>query len=242
MSMQDCLAATHALRERHNSLTCTVVYIGDEAPYARVDGTIRLDGEQQGVRLVADYELSIVVSEDFPASVPKVRLSDGAPATYPHVDSDGTLCLGVNGEIAMAMNNSAVPLIAFYDEVLLPNIYAIEYYRRYRVMPFGDRSHGSQGVLEFYREFFDVDDESAVCQLLRAAAFRSPYRRRGKCPCGSKLRATHCHANHIDQLRACVDKSILMDDLALVANAANITKIKSARESARLRLKGHRKT
>ena len=78
-------------------------------------------------------------------------------------------------------------------------------------MPFGERSHGSLGILEYFEEFFNVDAAVAVKMLAYAAA--GNYRGSDACPCGSRKQLWHCHGELMSNLMQTVGKEVLLNEM-----------------------------
>ena len=65
-------------------------------------GPYVLDATYNGVRLAEDFDLQLVVPDDYPAVLPKVKETSGQnDPGYEHLYLDGTLCLGVRGELLL---------------------------------------------------------------------------------------------------------------------------------------------
>lgn len=156
-------------------------------------GMVRLDAAREGRDyLVQDFPLRIIVSSDFPADLPRVFVEDQTLLEgYEHLMRDGSLCLGAPGEIALSLQ-SYPSLAWFMDEVVLGNLYAIEYNRIYGCLPAGERSHGAHGIVEAYYEMLGLEDFHAVLHILKCIHDKS-YRGHLECPCGSGLRGRDCH-------------------------------------------------
>ena len=157
-------------------------------------GDVRIDAVNEGYDyIVRDVPTRMIVPYDNPENIPKVWVEDKQMLEgYEHVFSDGSLCLGARGELALGLQRNC-SLVDFFEGVVVGNLYAIEYHRMYGCMPSGDRSHGSVGILEAYRELFEVDDSLAAIRLLAQATGNLKYRGHLACECGSGLRARDCH-------------------------------------------------
>ncbi|MBQ9317240.1 MAG: SEC-C domain-containing protein [Atopobiaceae bacterium] len=241
MSIREAFASAGSLWEQQPGLLRTIVCADEQPAVLRVDGVIRLDHEHNEVRLVADYDVSATISEGFPTDVPQLIVRNPDPSGfYPHAYEDGRLCLGVDGEMSLILARADNPSEAFFEEIVMPNLYAVEFFRRYRTMPFDDRSHGEVGVLEFYRELFNMDRDRAVLELLRIAAGKEGFRRRNRCPCGSGRQLGSCHAGAVEALRYNVGKNVLLSDCGIATSALGLTKALGAKDATRARLKEHR--
>ena len=140
------------------------------------------------------YEIEILIPQNFPATIPEARdLSERTKGfhTYPN----GTLCLGA--PLAVKITFSKTPtLLGFVNHCIIPFLYSFSYQIEHGELPFGDLSHGDEGRLEFYKEFFDINDQVAVVGLLRILA-DDDYRGHLECPCGSDSRIRNCHGDKL---------------------------------------------
>ncbi len=223
------------------NLINTIVFIGNEEPYLKAEGAVALDAEYEGVRLVARFDLEIIVPSSFPCDIPRVCLCDSSLSeVYPHAsEGDGELCLGVTGDILMRLASTTSPISTFLIEILRDNLYSVEYYRRYHAMPFGDRSHCSQGVLEHYVEFFDTNAGPSVVNLIRSSLGLVSYDRNHKCPCGSGKKALDCHGKAIERLKREVPREMLRRDYVQVLDSLGMTQAILAKDAARAKLRDH---
>ena len=48
-----------------------------------------------------------------------------------------------------------VTISDFIERYLLPYLYSYTYYKKYGKVPFGEREHGSFGIISFYKEYFE---------------------------------------------------------------------------------------
>ena len=169
-----------------------------------LEGTFPLDAEWDGIRLAEEFDLEITVWADFPCSVPEVReVSGHIPASYPHIYDDRSFCLGIYGELALALKNDP-SLAGFMNGPVTSYLYTALFFARYGRYPFGDRPHGAQGILEFYKEWFCTEEPRSVFRLMEFASERE-YRGHLNCPCGSGARIRNCHGA---QLRTLMEKPL----------------------------------
>lgn len=150
------------------------------------------------------YSLEIKLPSDYPASIATVyETADRIPRemdrhTYP---TTGALCLGVTEELWLTLKGDFsigtlldIPIRNF----LIGNCHIEEGLP----WPSGDRSHGSKGVLEFYREYLSIHDEAKLVRFLYDIVLNK-HRGHWPCPCGSGLILRKCHmdaARKLNQL------------------------------------------
>jgi hypothetical protein len=87
------------------------------------------------------------------------------------------------------------------------------YYEQEKRWPFGERSHGALGVVEFYAPLVGSRDPRVVKQFVEmiiAKKIRSTWR----CPCGSGHRLWACHGDVVRKLRSRIKRSAAVTSLS----------------------------
>lgn len=187
----------------------------DSADSARIVFRYRLNAEYDDIPLVEDFELEILVHKDYPNIVPKVfEVSHLIPLDYEHLYSDRSFCLGINGELLMQLHRNA-SLVAFIEGPVRSYLYSAVFHETYGRYPFGDRPHGSDGILDFYKERFDVEDEVSAYQIMVFIA-KGKYRGHLQCPCGSGIRTRNCHGDQLLSAINSFERETVILDLGLI--------------------------
>lgn len=147
-------------------------------------------------------------------SLPKVFEESGSiPEQFEHFYGDNSLCLGVAYELREKLHNHQNSFRYFFDEFVVGYLYSVAYFRRYGCHPYGDRSHGVEGIIEFYYERLGVRTIPQVVSLLTAVC-SSRYRGHLYCPCGSNKIWRHCHGEVVLQLLNSEFKGQMFHDLS----------------------------
>jgi len=169
--------------------------IAEDRKSTTLEGNYRLYAEHDGILLSEDYRLEIVVPSDYPLTIPTVFETSGRiPPDYEHKYENGALCLGIDGEIASSLSSDS-SLADFLEGYVRDALYSAKFFSRYGRYPFGDREHGSAGILAYYAEAFGVKSEEALGILECIAVGK--YRGHLECPCGSGLKGRDCHGKAI---------------------------------------------
>lgn len=180
-------------------------------------GPYSLDAAYNGIRLAEDFGLQLVVPDDYPASLPKVKEVSGViDPGYEHLYGDGTLCLGVCGELLLAQLKNP-SLVAFLDGPVRSYLYSYLFHERYGRYPFGDRAHGALGILQYYGELFGETNYLTTVKLLKAVCL-DEYRGHLSCPCESGLVARKCHGKIILELKRSGAMPAFSSDLMVIAS------------------------
>ena len=151
-------------------------------------------------RTVEDtYQIELRISNDYPESPPTAfEIENKIPKDFEHFMPDGSLCLGAPIEIRRKFFQHK-SLLRFINDQLVPYLFSYSYKRDHGETPFGELSHGGQGIREYYQDLFEVDDHIAVLGLLKVLADDS-YRGHFPCPCGGKSNLRRCHGQLLREL------------------------------------------
>jgi len=162
-----------------------------------VSGLFVMNAEYNGIPLYDEYEIEVDVSDHFPGEVPNVKCLGGdIPGSFEHFYDNGALCLGATCELYdfLAMKPS---LKSFIDEIVMSYFYTVSYYKRYGIVPFGERSHDIKGIEEAYMERYGVTDQDVLIELLLYMVGIQRYRGHTLCPCGSGKKIRNCHGSKL---------------------------------------------
>lgn len=144
------------------------------------------------IRMTGKFDLEIVVPGAFPLVFPRVReLSNCIDEYYPHQYTNGQFCLASDLELRMFFSQDT-DICSFIEKYVIPYLYTYRFYEEYGVYPYGERSHGTMGNLEYLKDLFQVDDWKQVLDIMLFVV-QSSYRGHLLCPCGSGKRIRNCH-------------------------------------------------
>jgi hypothetical protein len=216
----------------------------DECPF--VSGLLRFHVTYEGTTVETEYEMKILIPDSYPDKVPIAFETGGkVPADFHKMD-DGSLCLGAPLEVRMKFAQHRC-LLGFIKEQIVPYLFSHACWEKSGKMPFGER-HGAAGILESYKELFNVDDDLAALNLLRILADDN-YRGHTLCPCGSELKLRQCHGEDLLALRtyqskiefACDHTTSLMHVCRLNSDVVFETMAcKAVKKKARIRTRSRR--
>lgn len=117
-----------------------------------------------------------------------------------HVNGDGSLCVGVPEEVWLLLDGSYEPA-RFIEEAVTPFLLGIAYKLRGEKWPYGERSHGANGICEFYGEKFGTREPEHVIDVIDVLLSDAP-KGHWACPCGSRKELRRCHRDSVNELRA----------------------------------------
>lgn len=124
-----------------------------------------------------------------------------------HTYQSGALCLGVPEEL-WPKPGTAINLADFLNQHVRSYLVANTLVEEGQPWPFGERSHGHKGTLEFYAEKYGIDNPTAVMSLL-SYAIKTASKGHWNCFCGSGKRMRDCHPDTVHRLRENINQNIL---------------------------------
>jgi hypothetical protein len=156
-----------------------------------VRGLLSFSATFNGTTINDAFYILIVLPDDYPNSPPVVQETGGRiPADF-HQYGDRTLCLGVPVEV-YGRFKADPRLLAFVKTLVIEYLYGYAYQQKHGTLPFGELSHGCQGIREYYHHAFNTQDVQIVLALLKILADET-YRGHHACPCGSGKILRKCH-------------------------------------------------
>jgi len=156
-----------------------------------IRGVFSFSATFQGETIPDSFSVLIRLQDDYPDSPPTVQETGGRIPPDFHQYPDRTLCLGAPVEVWRRFKSDP-RLITFVETLVVEYLYGYAYFEKYGEMPFGELSHGAQGIREYYQELFGTDDAQIILALLKVMA-DGTYRGHHICPCGSVKILRKCH-------------------------------------------------
>lgn len=163
------------------------------------------------------FQIRMEIAAPLSEEVPTVwEVGGRVPRTADdHTFTDGSLCVEVP-EIWLVRPTQDKTLVKFLEGPLrnffLGHI-AVELGEEW---PFGERSHGSKGLLEAYQQMLGVDDPLSVIRFLRYLA-KDAIKGHLDCFCGSGEIIRRCHLNHVRNLQGTVRPQTAQQALERIA-------------------------
>lgn len=171
----------------------------DDPKYMYIRGILDFSGRGNGQLINDSFEIEILIPEAFPKEPPSTNEIGGRiPSTFHHYD-DGSLCLGTPLHIRMTFLQNPT-LLGYVQDLVIPYLFSYCYWKKFRRMPFGELSHGRKGIMEYYRELFNLKSDLVVIKLLKIIA-EDNYRGHHICPCGSGKIIRQCHGEIIRKIK-----------------------------------------
>jgi hypothetical protein len=189
-------------RERDEQIRCVQKKYANLDISWHIDGTCELKGwitfvaKFKGTKIKDAYKVCILIFSDYPRTIPQVWETKGRIKETFHRNPNKMLCLGTPTELRLVIAECQT-ILEFIERVVVCYLFGHSYWERTGKMPFGERRHGVRGELDFYREFFNVDNDDKGIRLLAYLAKGKRYSRNKWCPCDSSRRIRICHGRKI---------------------------------------------
>lgn len=179
-------------------------------------GTLSINHIYNDVHINEVFEITIQIDNDYPESIPSIIETSGKIRTsYPHCFVNKRLCLATELEQRICLEEKGIS--GWIEDFVIPYFFSYEYYKRYSVYPFGERSHGLRGILESYKELFKIEDNIDVYSVFEYA-IKHQYRGHDKCPCGSGKKVRNCHGELIQNIIHSKFYGLIIDDFKIYEN------------------------
>lgn len=143
--------------------------------------------------LQGERNIKLIVQKDFPNSIPEFYVFD-YPEHIEHVYKNGNVCLATIGEMIYFLNENP-SLTAFVDKFVNAFIYTLDWFKKYKVYPFGDRKHGYKGLFDYYLNDLKLTKEQYTKMIFMI--YENKYRGHLPCICGSGKKLRDCHGKYI---------------------------------------------
>lgn len=181
----------------------------------KISGVVKVNHIFNDERIIDEYNVVIQLNSYDQNKLPDVYERDGMiPRRFNHQFIDGSLCLATIGDQKLFFREGKA-LTDWYEAYVIPYFYSVSYFLEYNTYPFGDRKHGYLGILEFYKEKFDVSNLREAYLLLDFIV-NGVYRGHLKCPCGSEKRLRNCHKDIVQHYMNNEYIDILTEELMLI--------------------------
>lgn len=137
------------------------------------------------------YTLNVVIpisSDELPFVIDTARQ---IRQDYHHYNPNARLCLATDSQIRIRFIDG-FNLVEWMSEFVEIYYFSYEYYERFGIFPFGERAHGSWGIIQTYQDFLMAKDEVETYKLMHFIN-NQVYRGHHPCACGSKKPLRNCH-------------------------------------------------
>jgi SEC-C motif len=154
------------------------------------------------------YSIEVKIPDNYPIDMPIVKEVSGriAWSMNDHINGDGSICLFVSDERWRHFPPGA-RLIDFLNGPVRNFFLGLSLRRLGAEWPFGERSHGADGILESYYELLDTTETQVVRAYLHYLS-KKVIKGHWSCPCGSGKKLRNCHISVFEDVRKKIPPSI----------------------------------
>ena len=151
------------------------------------------------------YNLQILIPQSFPNDLPEIYELGSRITRSPdnHINPNGSFCLGSPLRLKLLLSKVKT-LEGFAKDCITPFLYA----HSTGGFLFGELSHGRVGLIEDYKDIFEVQTENAVISCLELTSLKLRIANKRKCPCSCGRRLGVCRLRtRISELRKIAPRS-----------------------------------
>jgi hypothetical protein len=183
-----------------------------------IKGTIFIEGDN----LKESYEIEIRLGTKYPSQIPYVKeIGSKIPTDFHHYQ-DGYLCLELPLRVWEIFRQDET-LLNFVDSLLVPYLFSYTCFKNTGKLPFGERRHDTNGILDDYKDRLEISDDLIIVDILRILA-EDIYRGHHLCPCGSKKKLRNCHGRILLDMKS-VGYNFMKDYLMILCELKNNKRI-----------------
>ena len=199
------------------------------AKHLHIGGALDVDVIVCDEHISNKYAIEIEIPNDYPASLPVVKeVSERIDKSYPHRYSDTSLCLATDVDMRVSLHPEYT-LAEYVKKFVVPYFASYEYYGKYKVFPFGERSHDLKGTLEFYEDLFETTNFREVYSLMSYTCL-DKYRGHALCPCNHGEKIRNCHGDKVKTLQMVGILEFVREDLGLLSRILDFAKEEDRRK------------
>lgn len=153
-----------------------------------------------GVEIADTYTIKIEVPFSFPETIPSVwETSKRIPRNF-HKLTSNRLCLAAPTQLRLGVRKSS-SLLQFVKQFVVPYLFGYSYFEQFDRMPFGELSHGNEGIRDYLREMYSAGNARNPEEFLRLSSLHKRVANKRPCPCGSRRRLGRCHNRVVNAYR-----------------------------------------
>lgn len=182
--------------------------VEDEACNPYIEGKLHLLDEEG--KLIDFYKIKIEVKDGYPNNLPLVyETAQRIPSNIDwHVFPDGHCCIVTPPEETLICKKG-ITLAEFITKYVLPYFYN-QLFRELNGYFLHERSHGNEGIKEFFFSKFETLDSQKISMLLLFIAKKKEPKRTTLCFCGSGKKYRKCHRTLFKELSILESRQLLL--------------------------------
>lgn len=165
-------------------------------------------------QIVDKYNIAIFFPADYPNNPPLLKeIDERIPRIQDrHINKHGDCCLFPR--LALKEIWDVNPSILYYiNELVIPFLSHQSYFERYGEWRNKGYAHGAKGIIEFYKERYNIDSVDILIVVLQKLAANEKIGRNEPCFCQNGKKLKKCHEDVYNRLRNGVNKEIFEKDI-----------------------------
>lgn len=146
--------------------------------------------------------LILIKACNYPEELPKLYLKNSKhiKGVDRHIYEDGECCIGVGKlEVFNKFEDSKINIKDYLEHLVYPYLFSQSFYDYYGEWPFGEYSHGIDGLKEKLIEIFEVKNYKEVVSLYKRT-IKGNIGKNRKCPCRHGKKYKDCHEKLINRI------------------------------------------
>jgi hypothetical protein len=159
-------------------------------------------------KIIKHYSVEIEIPKDYPKSIPLMRETAGILPKTPnrHFNPDNRCaCLFLPDERYRCYPEGS-SIIDFIKGPVTNFFFSQICFDLTNEWPWGERGHGTKGIIEFYEEELGTSDLEVIIACLRYLT-KNDVKGHLPCYCGSGLRLRKCHQGRLNDLRSKISRN-----------------------------------
>lgn len=142
---------------------------------------------------VDSFDIKVTIPRNYPHGFPLLFETGNKFEHIPdrHISEDGSCCVSSLQESDL-VSQKGITIKDFFLRYVIPYLANQLYFDSQEEWANGDYEHGSDGILQYYRELFKMDDIEQVISLLYFFNTKK-MNRNDNCFCGSGSKLKRCH-------------------------------------------------
>lgn len=164
---------------------------------------------------VNSYDIKVTIPANYPHDFPLLFETGNKFEHIPdrHINEDDSCCICSLQEVDL-MKQKGITIKDFFLKYVIPYLANQIYFDSEGEWANGDYEHGVDGILQYYKELFEMNDIEKVIKLLCFFNIKK-LNRNDDCFCGQKEKLKHCHLQTYNIIKDLSKARIEYDILAL---------------------------
>lgn len=172
------------------------------------------------------FTINVAIPRNYPYGFPLLFETSNKFEHIPdrHIDEDGSCCVCSLQEVDL-ISQKGISMKDFFLGYVIPYLANQLYFNIEKEWANGDYDHGAEGILQYYRELFELDRIEEIFELL-SFLNKNRMNRNDTCFCGKKQKLKRCHLQTYTIIKFLSKSRIEVDLLGLKWLLRKLIKIK----------------